>query len=426
MATSAAAVGATAAGATVAMNGDKDQKTAETVESVEDLAPEELEFLEASKGILVFEEEEESQPSERPEGDDDDDEDEKEDPAVEGVGKDEAPSTPAQTPIPNDVSAKRHVSPKLKKYAKPMMWQGTMVGISLAGFDIGTSQGPIADETWYKENGTRIEDIAQSINHSKPRRRICLPEMVYPVAHVALEGNGVWLSWDATDALESWAKCHQMISVLSRIGWNGVNVIRSSDAKKWEDRRLHVSNEEAHAAVFHYDWTFATPYCGTMHGGEWVELDESGMRMELLKDQSVPILFFDEVILYEDDLHDNGQCQYSVKLRIMPTCAYILARLWVRVDNIIVRLRETRVLIDFFGMKPQIYRDVTWRECAWENLQENNLPMDVRSWQHDGPETPAWNMQLQSIPEIEPPKDAVMKHAILEYSGRSTGAPFER
>lgn len=71
------------------------------------------------------------------------------------------------------------------------------------------------------------------------------------------------------------------------------------------------------------------------------------MRMELLKDQSVPILFFDEFILYEDDLHDNGQCQYSVKLRVMPTCAYILARLWVRVDNIIVRLRETRVLIDF-------------------------------------------------------------------------------
>ena len=391
----------------------KDQKTADTIQTEDDLEPEEQAFLEASKGILEFEDEE-SDHTQEMELSNSAEEDEQ--------GELPIAAEQTQTSIPNDISNKRHVSPKLEKYAKPMMWEGALVGISVAGFDIGSSQGPMADESWYKENGARLEEMAQSVSIPKPRRRLCLPEMVFPVAHVALEGNGIWLSWDASDALESWAQCHKMIAVLSRIGWHGVNVIRSSDAGKWEGKRKHICHEEAAAAVFHYDWTYSTPYCGTVQGGVWNELDESGMRMELLTDQSVPILFFDEIVLYEDDLHDNGQCQYSVKLRVMPTCAYILARLWVRVDNIILRIRETRILVDLFGIKPQIYRDVTWRECAWDKLKEHNLPDDVRSWQHNGPEDAAWHAQLQKIPEVDPPKDVVMKYAVLEYSGKPSGA----
>ncbi|EEC45179.1 predicted protein, partial [Phaeodactylum tricornutum CCAP 1055/1] len=104
------------------------------------------------------------------------------------------------------------------------------------------------------------------------------------------------------------------------------------------------------------------------------------MRTELLTDTSIPILFFDEIILFEDDLHDNGQVEFSVKLRVMPSCAYVLARLWLRVDNVVVRIRETRLLVDFFGIKPKIFRDVTWRECYWGELGAHGLPTDVRSW----------------------------------------------
>lgn len=363
-------------------------------------------FLQASQGILVFEEEnEESEYNKQ---------------RMEAEEKSELPvASNAQTSIPNDISKKRHVSARLEQYAKPIMWEGALVGVSIAGFHIGTSQGPIANEAWYKENGVLMEEMAQSPSTPKPLRRICLPEMVFNVAHVALEGNGVWLSWDATAALNSWAQCHSMIPHMSRLPYQGVNVIKSNDAKKWESRRKHLTNNEHSSSVFHYDWTFSTPYCGTVEGGEWAELDESGMRMELLTDQSVPILFFDDIVIYEDDLHDNGQAQYSVKLRVMPTCAYVLARLFVRVDNVILRVRETRLLIDFFGMKPQIYRDVSWRECAWENLASHGLPVDVRPWHHVGRDTAEWQQLVRSLPEVDPPKDIIYKFAVLEYSGKS-------
>jgi TIP41-like family len=146
--------------------------------------------------------------------------------------------------------------------------------------------------------------------------------------------------------------------------------------------------------------------------------------MELLKDQSVPIIFFDEIILYEDDLHDNGLVQYSIKLRVMPACAYILARLFVRVDHVMIRVRETRLLIDFFGIQPQIYRDITWKECHWEQLNQYHLPTDVKSWtcldssfaqqQHPTHKIQEFQSYLQQLPDVRLPKN-YYQYASFEY-----------
>ncbi|KAG2429459.1 hypothetical protein HYH02_014041 [Chlamydomonas schloesseri] len=56
-----------------------------------------------------------------------------------------------------------------------------------------------------------------------------------------------------------------------------------------------------------------------------------------------PILFYDEVPLYESDLDDNGVCAVTAKLRVMPRCWLVLLRCWVRVDGSMVRLRESRL-----------------------------------------------------------------------------------
>ncbi|KAJ9531968.1 hypothetical protein QJQ45_003673 [Haematococcus lacustris] len=56
-----------------------------------------------------------------------------------------------------------------------------------------------------------------------------------------------------------------------------------------------------------------------------------------------PILLFDEVVLYESDLDDNGVSQLSIKLRVMPRAWLLLLRFWLRVDGCMVRLRETRL-----------------------------------------------------------------------------------
>ena len=106
----------------------------------------------------------------------------------------------------------------------------------------------------------------------------------------------------------------------------------------------------------------------------------------------------------------------------MPTCAYILARLYVRVDHVMVRLRETRVLVDFFGIQPQVYRDVTWRECAWKDLAKHGLPTAVQEWSCEGDgsggvgngETAEWHSLVQQLPEVSLPEDFI-QHAVLEY-----------
>lgn len=356
-------------------------------------------FMENSQGILQFEDEDANETDEG-------------DPANEN---DESLSklVAVPSPIPNDVSKKRHVSPKLEKYAKPLTWENALVGLSIAGFDIGTSQGPIGDEAWYKEIGTTMEEKAQSKTVIKPRRKLALPEMVFPAAHVALEGHGLWLSWDVVDALDEWASAHEKIAIRSSISNRGVAVMKSKDAALWAAKKNQISADAVNSsAMFHYDWTYSTPFGGKVEGGEWSELDSSGMRHELLTDQSIPILFFDEVVLYEDDLHDNGQVEYSVKLRVMPSCAYVLSRLWVRVDNVVVRLRETRTLVDFFGISPKIYRDVSWQECYWGDLAGNGLPTDIRSWHYEGNETPEWHSLLKRIPEAILPK-GIYEHAVL-------------
>jgi type 2A phosphatase activator TIP41 len=249
--------------------------------------------------------------------------------------------------------------------------------------------------------------------------------MVFPLAHVVLErrtktkqhasktktnGNDLFVSWDAMDALKEWAEAHQAIPLPSSnnnsnttsieeehndkkatpsVSFRGVSVLQSSDATLWKCKRQQQqdtdgsttsTNNIAALTVFHYDWTYSTPFCGKIYGArvQWKTLAKSGMPMNLLTDQSVPILYFDHLVLLEDDLHDTGQMQYTCKVRVMPTCAYILSQLFVRVDRVVVRVRECRLLIDFGA--GTMYRDVTWRECPWQALAAHCLPTEVGAW----------------------------------------------
>ena len=412
-----------AKGANVQQNPEKEMK----LKSADD------EFLEKAEGILTFENDDDEDNSIGPDETsnnntatsralvlaDSKSKEEKKQEEDESVDEEKFREIAATvSPIPQDVSSKRHVSSKLLKYAKPLTWENSLVGLSLHGFDIGTSQGPTGDETWYKEVTEALETIAQYKGANSRGRKLALPDMVYPTAHVALEGHGFWLSWDVLDVMEDWARAHSEIPVNSRESNRGVGVLKSNDAKMWDRKQASSTKSQdvvPSSSAFHYDWTFSTPFTGKMEGGDWVELDESGMRVELLTDTSIPILFFDEVTLFEDDLHNNGQVQFTVKLRVMPSCAYVLARLWLCVDNVVIRVRETRLLLDFFGMGPAVYRDVTWRECYWDSFKVHKLPTDVESWHFDGKETQIWQNRLRQIPEVDPP-EGIMRFATLEPS----------
>jgi hypothetical protein len=101
-----------------------------------------------------------------------------------------------------------------------------------------------------------------------------------------------------------------------------------------------------------YDWTFTSPYRGSLDAGvdaaspstsaavAWEDTDERVDRGMLMERD--PILFFDEMTLYESELDDNGEMSMSLKVRVMPRCWYVLLRFWMRVDGVLIRLRETR------------------------------------------------------------------------------------
>lgn len=92
----------------------------------------------------------------------------------------------------------------------------------------------------------------------------------------------------------------------------------------------------------------------------WQRSSVSGIDLDLLRMKNVPILFFDEILLYQDDLEDCGDVIFDAKLRVMPSCWFVLSRFFVRVDGAIIRIRDTR-LFHRFG-DTAVHMEISWRE----------------------------------------------------------------
>lgn len=116
------------------------------------------------------------------------------------------------------------------------------------------------------------------------------------ITNVALNFS---LIFDPIEAIKSVSKSAEDVPIR----------IAASHADFWRCR----SQSEV---IFDYDWTY-TPqsYTGTLaNGGQSIEPDANvEINFNRLKQQD-PILFFDENILYEDELGDNGISIISVKL----------------------------------------------------------------------------------------------------------------
>lgn len=53
-----------------------------------------------------------------------------------------------------------------------------------------------------------------------------------------------------------------------------------------------------------------------------------------------PIRWHKEIILYEDELHDNGISKVFVKIRVMDYCFLCLLRQWLRIDGICLFMED--------------------------------------------------------------------------------------
>lgn len=94
-----------------------------------------------------------------------------------------------------------------------------------------------------------------------------------------------------------------------------------------------------------YDWTFSTLYQGQIKG----EIEEhlgGSIDYERLKTNK-DVQFYDEVIMYDDELADNGMSIYIVKIRVMDFGWFILARHFLRVEKVCMKAREVRYYHEF-------------------------------------------------------------------------------
>lgn len=62
-----------------------------------------------------------------------------------------------------------------------------------------------------------------------------------------------------------------------------------------------------------FDWTFSTNYKGTLTNNIVIEETDETINFNLLK-QKDQILFYHDLTLFEDELHDHGVSKLSVKI----------------------------------------------------------------------------------------------------------------
>ena len=116
--------------------------------------------------------------------------------------------------------------------------------------------------------------------------------------------------------------------------------LQVKDAETWRKSRAATPKLE-----ISHDWTFSTSYQGTLSEQETrenVEISDSFLPYELLRNEKIPIAHFGSVDFWEDELHDNGGCQFGAKFRVTDVYFYILAEYTLNLVGVASRKIQTR------------------------------------------------------------------------------------
>ncbi|KAI1609191.1 TIP41-like family-domain-containing protein [Exophiala viscosa] len=212
---------------------------------------------------------------------------------------------------------------------------------SVEGFRITTQKLPIL-------KAGPIEEMTANLG-------IAPPEMIFGDNFVAIEHpQSHWgIKFDAFGALD-------------RVDKTGEKRLKVAYSKEWQQSR--EDTHDIKEVVKPFDWSYTTDYKGDL-APESPAFQEGSdpIPLELLR-RPDPILFFDDVILYEDELADNGITMISCKVRVMPARLLLLCRFFMRLDNVMLRLRDTRVYVDFG--KREVIREYIAREEAYDKVRD--------------------------------------------------------
>lgn len=213
---------------------------------------------------------------------------------------------------------------------------------SVEGFRISTQKLPILK--------------AGPIEEMTAKLKIAPPEMIFGDNFVTIEHPA-----------SRWGIKFDAFGALDRVDKTGEQRLKVAYSREW-----HQSREDSHdikEVIKPFDWSYTTDYKGDLAPGslEFQPTTES-IPLELLR-RPDPILFFDDVILYEDELADNGITMLSCKIRVMPARLLLLCRFFMRLDNVVVRLRDTRVYIDF--ATKEVLREYIAKEKPYDKVRDD-------------------------------------------------------
>jgi len=282
-----------------------------------------------------------------------------------------------------------HITSPNEPYPSPAHLSAATTSHRQGAFTISTRKLPIS-------KAGPIEQFEKSLG-------IPIPEMIFGDNLVAVthEPTGWAIEFNAHDALDLVDKTDK-------------NMLQVAYARSWSASREQTS-AGIKEVVKPYDWSYTTAYRGTVYtpgvgrehkivgSTEGNNKDDGGhssavpsqpatseetpvsssasyptfsaagapeIPLALLKRRD-PILFFDDVVLYESELDDNGISMYSVKLRVHAQRMLLLARLFMRLDNVLVRVRDTRIYVDFDD--EVVVREYTEREAEFGHVKRVSL-----------------------------------------------------
>lgn len=165
-------------------------------------------------------------------------------------------------------------------------------------------------------------------------------------------------------------------------------------AKEWQQPRQKWAEVKEITAVS--DWTFSTAYWGSAYitgkksdhqeasipsSADPGEPTQEPLPFELLQRRD-EILWYQELLLWEDELADSGLCRLSARIRVMPEFWFVLLRSEVRIDEVIIRDVATRFFcrthtaIGSSVGSPEVLREWTWREASYAELRGRGLEME--------------------------------------------------
>lgn len=208
---------------------------------------------------------------------------------------------------------------------------------------------------------------AQEIDDYEARLNLPLPEMIFGKNVVRIRNSRLdWqIEFNAIDALDSVLKIGCDPSLLLKVAHSG----------SWIQHRqnkpdVKLTDDAVASMVKPYDWTYTPAYKGTEGNRRQFAASEAQIPVKKLKQQD-PILFFDDVILYEDELADNGISVLQVKIRVMEKRLLLLCRFFLRIDYVLFRIKDVRIFIEYdLGL---VLRDVKQQEDSYENVYNKGL-----------------------------------------------------